>query len=113
MKIPRSPKREVKPEALVRETAPEHGASRRVSATEAARRFSDLLNRVRYRGETFIIERGGEPVGELRPASPRRMTGADLAFLLRSLPPVDDGFAEAVEEGIRNQPSLPESPWER
>ena len=97
----------------MRETTAEYGATRRISATEAARRFSDLLNRVRYRGESFIIERGGEPVGELRPASPRRITGRDLAFLLRSLPPVDDGFADAVEEGVRNQPSLPESPWER
>src|SRR5450756_1030612 len=35
--------------------------STRVSATEAVRTFSDLLTRIRYRGEEFVIERGGEP----------------------------------------------------
>ena len=98
---------------LVRESPTEYSASRRVSATEAARNFSELLNRVRYRGETFIIERGGEAVGELRPAASPRFTGADLVALLRSLPPVDEDFLEAVEEGYRNQPPIQESPWER
>ena len=98
---------------LVRESPTEYGTSRRLSATEAARNFSELLNRVRYRGETFIIERGGEAVGELRPAAPSRFTGADLVALLRSLPPVDEDFLKAVEEAARNQPPIQESPWGR
>jgi antitoxin (DNA-binding transcriptional repressor) of toxin-antitoxin stability system len=87
--------------------------SRRLSATEAARSFSDLLNRARYRGESFLIERGGVAIAELRPVAPPRFTGADLAALLRSLPAVDDGFLTAVEEAARNQPQLPDSQWER
>lgn len=47
----------------------------RVSATEAARTFSDLLNRIRYRGEEFVVERAGEPVCRMTPAAPtKRLT---------------------------------------
>src|SRR5687767_13963314 len=35
-----------------------------ISATRAARSFSELLDRVCYRGESFVIERGGELVCE-------------------------------------------------
>ena len=97
----------------VREAPTEYGATRRLSATEAARGFSELLNRVRYRGERFVIERGGVAIGELRPAAPVRFTGADLLALLRSLPTVDEQFFDDVEAVARNQPRLPESPWER
>ena len=38
-----------------------------VSATEAARSFSELLNRVRYQHKAFVVERGGEAVCEIRP----------------------------------------------
>ena len=99
-------------ENLVREPLSEYGAARRVSATEAARNFSELLNRVRYRGERFVIERGGVAIGELRAAAPVRFTGRDLLALLRSLPPVDASFFDAVEEVARHQPRVPETPWE-
>jgi antitoxin (DNA-binding transcriptional repressor) of toxin-antitoxin stability system len=109
------PKRRKKEPAreLVRESPTEYRVSRKLSATEAARNFSELLNRVRYRGETFIIERGGEPICELRPAAPAAFSGADLVTLLRSLPPVDEDYLSAVEEIARAQPLLPDSPWER
>lgn len=84
-----------------------------VSATQAARHFSDLLNRVRYRGEEFLIERGGEPICRLVPARPSRCSGADLAELLRSIPKPDPGYWDAVEQILKRQPSLPKSPWTR
>jgi antitoxin (DNA-binding transcriptional repressor) of toxin-antitoxin stability system len=84
-----------------------------VSATEAARNFSELMNRVKYRGESFIIERGGESVCELRPAAPAKFTGADLASLLKSLPPIDDEYLDVVEALARSTSMLPDSPWER
>ena len=109
-----SKKRPRKPsEGLVREPPTQYQAARRVSATEAARNFSEILNRVRYRGETFVIERGGQPICEIRPAAPTLFTGADLVTLLRSLPTVDEEYLTAVEEIARRQPQLPESPWER
>jgi antitoxin (DNA-binding transcriptional repressor) of toxin-antitoxin stability system len=90
-----------------------HKPAHTLSATQAARTFSDLLNRVRYRGEAFVIERGGEPVCEISPVKPPRFTGADLAALLRSLPKPDAGFWDAVEEATRQETGVPRSAWER
>jgi prevent-host-death family protein len=88
--------------------------SSRISATEAARGFSALLNRVRYRGEEFIIERGGEPVGRLTPVEPpRRTTMADLVRLLRTLPHPDEAYLKELERIRKRQPALPRSPWEK
>jgi antitoxin (DNA-binding transcriptional repressor) of toxin-antitoxin stability system len=86
--------------------------SRVISATEAARSFSELLDRVCYRGETFVIERGGEPVCEISHVKPMRFTGADFLTLLHSLPKPDPAFWNAVENATRQEPAVPESPWE-
>lgn len=85
----------------------------RISATQAARTFSDLLNRVRYRGEEFVIERGGEPVGRLIPARPATRTVADLVQLLRSIPKPDDEYWDILEDITKHQPPFPKSPWPR
>ena len=84
-----------------------------ISATQAARSFSDLVNRVRYRGEEFIVERGGQAVCRIVPAGPPAFTALELAQLLRSLPRPDDAYFTAVEEAARRQPALPKSPWRR
>jgi hypothetical protein len=83
-----------------------------ISATQAARTFSALLNRIHYRGEAFVIERGGEAICAMTPVQPPRFTGADAVSLLRSLPNPDKGFWDYVEEATRQQATLPESPWE-
>lgn len=86
----------------------------RVSATQAARSFSDLLNRIRYRGEAFIVERGGEPVCRMLPAEPpRRFTLRELALLLREAPRPDPGYAKDVRRAVRRQGRLPHAPWGR
>ncbi len=38
-----------------------------ISVTEAARNFSDCINRVRYQGVTFILNRNGVPVARIEP----------------------------------------------
>jgi prevent-host-death family protein len=84
----------------------------RISATQAARSFSALLNRVRYKGDSFVIVRNGEEVGRLEPASsPRPKTLDELLDLLAELGPADEDFARDLEEIRASQPSLPESPW--
>ncbi|MGH9466395.1 MAG: type II toxin-antitoxin system Phd/YefM family antitoxin [Terriglobales bacterium] len=85
----------------------------RLSATEAARRFSELLNRAHYRGETFQIERGGKPVCEIVPVATPSFTGKDLADLLRSLPHPDEEYLQTVENLTRRQPKVAPSPWPR
>jgi antitoxin (DNA-binding transcriptional repressor) of toxin-antitoxin stability system len=82
------------------------GSRFKISATEAARNFSDLVNRVFYKGETFIVERGGEPLCEISPASPVRFTGAEFVELLSKLPRPDDEYFDVIEKLNKNQPPL-------
>lgn len=83
-----------------------------LSATQAARSFSDLLNRVRYRGEVFVIERNGEPICEITPVKPVRLRGAEFLTLLNSLPKPDAGFWDAVEKATQQETRIPVSSWE-
>jgi antitoxin (DNA-binding transcriptional repressor) of toxin-antitoxin stability system len=79
----------------------------RVSVTELLRNFSDILGRVRFRGERFIILRGGRPVAELGPtveASTVRLR--DLPGILSSLPHLDP---EDVEQFAADLQSLREA----
>jgi prevent-host-death family protein len=81
-----------------------------ISATRAAREFSDLLNRVTYRGEAFVVRRGGRPVCRIVPAGPSKCTLADLVEFLRSTPKPDPGYWDDLEEVIRTQPPAPKAP---
>jgi len=89
--------------------------TRTISATEAAKNFGGLVDRVREAKAVYTIERGGVPVAEIGPVAANRCTIADLVALLRRLPRVDEGYLKAVEEGIRalNKPTLPRDLWER
>ena len=59
-----------------------------ITATEAGRAFSELLNRVRYEHQSFIILRGGERVARIEPASPPTApTGSELDRLLADVIP--------------------------
>jgi antitoxin (DNA-binding transcriptional repressor) of toxin-antitoxin stability system len=85
----------------------------RISATETARRFSELMNRVRYRGESFIVERGGKPICEILPAKPPKFTGGELANLLSSLPAPDEEYFTLVENLTKKQLKAAASKWPR
>ena len=86
--------------------------SGRVTATEAARNFSELLNRVRYGRETFVILRGGEEVGQLTPVeSHPEPTLRRLLEVLELAEKPDDRFASDLEEIQANQPPAGDSPW--
>jgi antitoxin (DNA-binding transcriptional repressor) of toxin-antitoxin stability system len=84
-----------------------------ISATEAARSFSELMNRVRYRGESFVVERGGKPICEILPAKPPKFSGSELANLLRTLPKPDDEYLTVVEGLMAKQSTVAESRWPR
>jgi prevent-host-death family protein len=64
-----------------------------VSATDAARRFSDVLDAVETKGETFLIVRRGRAIARLGPATGGR--GRDVKALLRKVPR-DAGWLEDV-----------------
>lgn len=68
---------------------------RSVSATDAARRFADVLDAVERDGETFLIVRRGRPVARLGPAIGGR--GSDVKALLRSAPS-DPAWVEGIRQ---------------
>lgn len=69
------------------------------SVTEVARNFADYINRVAFRGERFILMRGGRPVAELRPV-PAGLRLGDLPALLASLPRLGPEEAAAFDADL-------------
>lgn len=65
-----------------------------ITATDAARGFRALLDRVERGGEAFRITRHGAVVAELHPR--RSATGRDLKALVRRHGP-DPGWREAID----------------
>ena len=82
-----------------------------ISAAEAAQTFPEMIERVRTRGEVFVVERAGEPICRIAPMGPAPRTVRDLVRLLQAAPPPDDAYLDAVEEIANTQPTLPETPW--
>jgi hypothetical protein len=53
-----------------------------ITVTEAARSFSDCINRAHYQNTTFVLVKNGIPFARLTPAHGRHCTGRDLAEAL-------------------------------
>ncbi len=91
--------------------------TKRLTVTEAVRNFSEILGRVRFKGERFVLLKGGRPVAELGPtdaASPVRLK--ELPAILESLPHLDpedaDLFARDLESARIAIGPMPAAPWE-
>jgi prevent-host-death family protein len=80
-----------------------------LSATDAARSFSDVLNRVAA-GEEFEILRNGAPVAYLGPSRVHAVSAARLNDLLARLPAADDDFAADLR-AIRADQGVDGDPW--
>ena len=78
-----------------------------ISATDAGRRFSEMLDAVEHDGESFTIVRHGRPVAKLAPVIPA--SGTRLKSVLRDVGP-DDRFAAEVAEA-RSLLTADETPW--
>jgi antitoxin (DNA-binding transcriptional repressor) of toxin-antitoxin stability system len=84
-----------------------------ISASQAVRSFSELLNEIKYKGTTYTIERSGKPVAELSPvsSSTKRRTLSELPSILNSLPKLGgdaSAFTEDIEDIKKLQPLAPE-----
>jgi antitoxin (DNA-binding transcriptional repressor) of toxin-antitoxin stability system len=88
----------------------------RASVTDVLRNFSDYLNRIAYRGERFLLVRGGKPVAELSPVPGGRRLG-ELPALLESLPRLGDEDAASFAVDLdaaraeMDAGSPPADPW--
>jgi antitoxin (DNA-binding transcriptional repressor) of toxin-antitoxin stability system len=79
-----------------------------MTATEASRNFSDLLDAIEQ-GETVTITRGNQVVAEIRPA--RRHTGADLRSALEHTVPPDDRFTDDIAAALAQVSGEGNDPW--
>jgi len=84
----------------------------RITATKLARRLGDVLGKLRFRGDTFVIERNGEAVARLSPWPGSR--GGTLAEGLRAWREAagkDSRFADDLER-VNRADRAPRNPWE-
>ncbi len=82
-----------------------------VTSTELARNLGDVLARVRYRRESFVIERNGTPVARLIPIEGDAPTLVEAVMAWTTAAPHDAGFADDLERvNAADQP--PVNPWD-
>ena len=67
---------------------------KRISATEAARNFADVLDRVEQTGETFVVERHGRTVAQIS-AVPKGNALEIIELLTHA--PFDDSAIEDIK----------------
>ncbi|SRR6266540_5152112 len=77
----------------------ESGVISTFNVAEAKRRFSDLLGRVFYQGETVVIARRGRPVAKLVPVEEGRGKSCRL-LQAKGWLEEDDPFLSAVDSAV-------------
>lgn len=80
-----------------------------MTATDAARGFSEVLNRVAA-GEEVEVTRSGAPVAVIGPVKARLVSAARFLELLADAPAPDERFADDLRE-IREGVGTPSEPW--
>lgn len=80
---------------------------KQLSATDASRRFSEVLDEVERGGESFVVVRHGRAVATIGPA--RGGTGKALKDALRANPP-DGAWAAELRE-LRESMDPVTDPW--
>ncbi|MEQ8331404.1 MAG: type II toxin-antitoxin system Phd/YefM family antitoxin [Longimicrobiales bacterium] len=87
----------------------------RITITHLARNLADIVNRVLYRGDRFLVTRGSRPVVELVPP-PRARRLADLPGILADLPALGPEEAtrmgREIDEARANLGPAPGDPWD-
>jgi len=76
-----------------------------------ARRLGDVIGRVRYRRESFVVVRNGDPVARLVPVTTSQLPNLkDIFEAWRAAGPPDESFADDLERvGAADRP--PANPW--
>jgi len=80
-----------------------------MTATETARSFSTVLNRVAA-GEVVEVTRSGAPVAIIGPPRARLMSAQRFRALIESAPRPDDAFAGELRS-VRDSVDPPREPW--
>ena len=86
----------------------------KLNITDLARNLADFINRVSYRGERFVLYRGGKAVAELGPVTSGNKL-KELPALLDSLPVLSveeaNSFIQDIDSARKDSEKL-RDPWE-
>lgn len=81
-----------------------------ISTTETVRHLGDVLARVKYKGEHFLLTKNARPVARLVPTNSTRFaTGAEINRAMERLPS-DPEFADDLER-VNRADQIPANPW--
>jgi prevent-host-death family protein len=80
-----------------------------MTATEAARTFSQLLNRVSA-GEEIHVLRNGAEVAVIAPPAVQTISATRFRDVIASAPAVDDAFADELQSARASLPA-PAGAW--
>ena len=88
-----------------------------ISVTDAARNFSEVVNKVFYRGESMELTRSGKVVARLVPAvDVEPPPGRDVVAAWKALPRLEkdeaDAFAKNVASGRESLNRIPTPKWD-
>jgi len=86
-----------------------------LTVTEAARGFSELINRVHYRGESAVLTKNGHAVARIVPAGARPITLGEFAKRWKPGSHLSPEEAKAFERDLKKglkflKPMV--SPWD-
>ena len=81
----------------------------RITATDLARNLSDILNRVRYKGERFNVTRAGEVIAVLEPRKDevKKLTVGEFRRTFGHMR-VPEGMGADIEEARKSLGGLPD-----
>lgn len=80
-----------------------------MTATDAARSFSEVLNRVAD-GERIEVTRSGAPVAVIAAPSARVISAERFRELIATAPAPDEAFSDDLRD-VRRSVAEPASPW--
>lgn len=91
----------------------DHRREKRISATEASRKFSRLLDEVEA-GRRFRVHRRGRDVCAIVPPAVHGRRASECLDLIRARPPVllDDRFGEDLLDVLAKEPAEERLDWD-
>lgn len=89
--------------------------NRRITITDGARNFADIVNRAFYRNETTVLLRNGTPVAHIAPVAPEGVPASEALARWRLMPRLGAAEASALKRDIvlaRRELRPVRSPWD-
>ncbi len=82
----------------------------RITSTEAARHLGDILARIRYTGESFLLTKNDKLLARLVPVKAGRPAKGEAIMAALERLPWDVDFADDLEK-VNRLDRIPDNPW--